>query len=516
MGDQNVDSATENEDEDDVPELRKKSDDPVEGLISTLRKSKTIRNSFNQTNVVERQVSQDLRHYVASLYDDPEIVSFLGGQDFTLLIEEYDQAKKDSISISETTQSGPTGPPPPPPGLILQDTPANRMVKLPWHTVRKEKIMDTVWENLPEVKINEEEIMKLFSVSRPITQGQKAEKILKIVNVLDMRRSNNINIALKRFKFLANIENADFDCFENENITKEEIEVLQKLFFLHPTIKEELIQIEEAVETYPDIPLGSAEQFLLNVKRVPNLKLKLSFYIFKLDYPAAEDVVSRSFKLLKVETESLKKNEQFSKLLSIVLETGRLFEKKEVGGFEIDFLGQLDQIKDPISKQTLLFHILKKLANSDPKFQVMTKANYQNLISISKYEFSIIGGAKEQEKFNIDKCLEEFEEECSMILESTWHGRAETFLKESLKRIVSMKRIQKMLLKDYSKFLDWLAIPSTNHADFGPDKWAGVMVKLVEDVDKNNREILSKPKQKGKSSSIKANLMQELKLKTSN
>ena len=106
-----------------------------------------------------------------------------------------------------------------------------------------------------------------------------------------------------------------------------------------------------------------------------------------------------------------------------------------------------------------------------------------------------------------------------MILESLPPGSyptVETFLKESLKRIVSMKMIHKMLLKDYSNFLAWLAIPPTNHSDFGPDKWAGLMVKLVEDIEKTKREILSKLKKKGNASAKKGNFMQELKLKMTN
>ena len=124
-----------------------------------------------------------------------------------------------------------------------------------------------------------------------------------------------------------------------------------EVIFSQPTVNDEISQIEEAVETYPDIPIGTAKQFLLDVKNVPNLKIKLRFYIFKIDFPAAEEYLRKTFTLFKNETEALKKNNQFLRLLSIVLETGRVFEKKEVNGFELDFLGQLDQIRDPISKK---------------------------------------------------------------------------------------------------------------------------------------------------------------------
>ena len=361
-----------------------------------------------------------------------------------------------------------------------------------------------------------EEIQKLFTVSKPDTTNKTVEeKVLTTVNVLDMRRSNNINIALKRYKHIANLKNLSFAYCGNTNLTKEEIEVIQKLYFSQPAINEEISQIEEAVEMYPDIPLGTAEQFLLDVKSVPNLKMKLRFYIFKIDFPGAEEFISRSFRLLKNETEELKKNNQFLKLLSIVLETGRVFEKKEVNGFELDFLGLLDQIKDPISKQTLLFHIIKKVSEKDPNFELMSDESYQNLQSIAKYDFNKNINAKDQEKFNIYSCLKEFEEESSIILENISqepNDELKSFVKSSMRKIVSLKKIHKLLLRDYAFFLNWLAIPASNHMDFTPDKWACLMVKLVDDIRKTNRQLASKPR-KWKTSAARGSFIQDLKRK---
>ena len=80
------DSTLDSDHEDEVPEIRKKPDDPIDGLISTLKISKSIRVSFNQAKVLERQVSLDIQQYISSIHDDPEINSSLGGHDFTDLI----------------------------------------------------------------------------------------------------------------------------------------------------------------------------------------------------------------------------------------------------------------------------------------------------------------------------------------------------------------------------------------------------------------------------------------------
>ena len=165
MADQNdsFDSTLDSDDEDVVPEMRKKLDDPIDGLISTLKISKSIRVSFNQANILERQVSVDIQQYITSLHNDPAIISSLGGHDFTDLIEE-NRANNAASSIRQASSPNggpPPPPPPPPPGMKLRAMPSNRMVKLNWNPVRKVTKGNTVWEKLPEAKIDREEIQEL-------------------------------------------------------------------------------------------------------------------------------------------------------------------------------------------------------------------------------------------------------------------------------------------------------------------------------------------------------------------
>ena len=102
-----------------------------------------------------------------------------------------------------------------------------------------------------------------------------------------------------------------------------------------------------------------------------------------------------------------------------------------------------------------------------------------------------------------------------MILENISqdaNDQLENFVKDSMRRIVSLKKIHKLLLRDYATFLNWLAIPATNHMDFTPDKWACLMVELVEDIRKTNRILTSKPR-KWKTSAAKGSFIHDLKRK---
>ena len=56
--------------------------------------------------------------------------------------------------------------------------------------------------------------------------------------------------------------------------------------------EEEKSKILEAQMANPDIPLGTAEQFLLTLSSVFELEARLHLWLFKLDYETLEQVCS--------------------------------------------------------------------------------------------------------------------------------------------------------------------------------------------------------------------------------
>ena len=54
--------------------------------------------------------------------------------------------------------------------------------------------------------------------------------------------------------------------------------------------EEEKTKILEAQMEHPDIPLGSAEQFLLTLSSISELQPRLELWAFKLDFDAVETV----------------------------------------------------------------------------------------------------------------------------------------------------------------------------------------------------------------------------------
>lgn len=66
---------------------------------------------------------------------------------------------------------------------------------------------------------------------------------------------------------------------------------LQKILTMIPT-EEEKQRIQEAQLVNPDIPLGSAEQFLLTLSSITELSARLQLWAFKMDYEVIEKVRS--------------------------------------------------------------------------------------------------------------------------------------------------------------------------------------------------------------------------------
>lgn len=63
----------------------------------------------------------------------------------------------------------------------------------------------------------------------------------------------------------------------------------QKLLTMIPT-EEEKQKIQEAQMANPDVPLGSAEQFLLTLSSISELSARLQLWAFKMDYEVTEKV----------------------------------------------------------------------------------------------------------------------------------------------------------------------------------------------------------------------------------
>jgi len=70
---------------------------------------------------------------------------------------------------------------------------------------------------------------------------------------------------------------------------------MQKILSTMMPTEEEKNKILEAQMSNSDVPLGSAEQFLLTLCSVSELSARLNLWAFKLDYESVESVCKYTF-----------------------------------------------------------------------------------------------------------------------------------------------------------------------------------------------------------------------------
>lgn len=178
---------------------------------------------------------------------------------------------------------------------------------------------------------------------------------------MDHKRSNAINIAMTKLPPPRAIKTAILK-MDSTIITREGIE---KILNMLPT-EEEKDKIQEAVLTNPELPLGSAEQFLLTLSSITELSSRLKLWAFKLDFENIEKEIAEPLMDLKLGIEILKENATFKCILSTLLSIGIFLNGQPVKGFQIEYLAKVPEVKDTVHKHSLLHHLCQMVTETTP------------------------------------------------------------------------------------------------------------------------------------------------------
>ena len=98
-------------------------------------------------------------------------------------------------------------------------------------------------------------------------------------------------------------------------------EGIEKLLTMLPS-EEEVSRIEEAQEVNPELPLGTAEQFLITLSSINGLEARLRLWAFKIDFEDLEKEICEPMADLKLGLDNLRKNATFRAILNVTLIIG--------------------------------------------------------------------------------------------------------------------------------------------------------------------------------------------------
>ncbi|XP_036000836.1 FH1/FH2 domain-containing protein 3 isoform X5 [Fundulus heteroclitus] len=388
----------------------------------------------------------------------------------------------------------------PPPSEPLLFNKKKKTIRLFWSEVRPTDCQyqdhkwsgDSFWSKVEPVKLDTAKLEHLFeSKSKEISVTKKtaADGKRQEIIVLDSKRSNAINIGLTVLPPPRTIKTAILN-FDEYALNKEGIE---KLLTMIPT-EEEKQRIQEAQLANPDVPLGSAEQFLLTLSSISELSARLQLWAFKMDYEATEKEVAEPLQDLKEGMEQLVKNKTLRYILSTLLSIGNFLNGVNAKGFELTYLEKVPEVKDTVHKQSLLHHACSAVVENFPE---------------STDLYSEIGAITRSAKVDFDQLQEnlcQMERRCKASwdhlkviakheMKPQLKQKMSDFLKDCAERIIILKIVHRRLINRFHSFLLYLGHPAYSVREISVNRFSKILSEFALEY-RTTRDRVLQQKQK--------------------
>ncbi|EFN75176.1 FH1/FH2 domain-containing protein 3, partial [Harpegnathos saltator] len=367
-----------------------------------------------------------------------------------------------------------------PPSLIAKKS--KKTVKLFWKEVRDDPNIlarldkhKMIWDELTPVAVDTQKLEHLFESRAKdlITKKQQEMNKNKEIIVLNHKRSNAINIGMTKLPPPRSIKTAILKM----DATIMNREGIEKLLTMLPT-KEEKSRIQEAQAANPDLPLGSAEQFLLTLTSISELPARLKLWAFKLDFENSEKEIADPLMDLKQGMETLRVNKTFRGILSTLLSIGIFLNGNEVKGFQLEYLVKVPEVKDTVHKHSLLHHLCHMVMEKFPD---------------STDLYSEIGAVTRASKIDFDELaanIAKLESECKaswdhLKLIAKHDGstmmkvKMSDFLADCAERIIVLGIVHRRIINRFRKFILWLGIPLHRVQDTKPNEFCRIVSEFA-------------------------------------
>lgn len=360
------------------------------------------------------------------------------------------------------------GIPPPPPVLSTIPPPAalsrksakvekKRTVRLFWKEASTitglTGSVKNVWNEIEDVNVDNDKYISLFTLKNKESTSNKkhASDKKQEVRVLDVQRSNAINIGLTVLPPPRTIKSAII-AMDEKALTKEQVE---KLLVMVPT-EDEINLIQDAMQS-STAPLGSAEKFLLTLSSISELEARLSLWSFKVDYDTLEKEVAEPLQDLKDAITELKSNKTLKVVLSVLRSIGNILNNTNAKGFDVSYLSKVPEVKDTMTKQSLLHHITECVLEN----HLDTTDLYSEFGAVTRTSRADFGVVEETLK-SLEKRCKSGWDYLKLIAKhgnkNNFNERISEFLIKSAHRIITLKIIYKRLINRFNSTLIYFGL----------------------------------------------------------
>ncbi|XP_069386795.1 FH1/FH2 domain-containing protein 1 isoform X3 [Paralichthys olivaceus] len=359
-------------------------------------------------------------------------------------------------------------PPPPPSSLAASTLKKKKTVKLFWRELKQADRPErcrfgrgTVWASLDKVAVDTARLEHLFeSKAKELHVAKKGPETKKSeILVLDSKRSNAINIGMTVLPAVHVIKTAILN-FDEFAISKEGIE---KILTMTPT-DEEKQRIQEAQLANPDVPLGTAEQFLCSLASISALTPRLQLWAFKLNYEALEKEIAEPLFDLKLGMEQLASNQTFRRILATLLAIGNFLNSSSAKGFELGYLEKVVEVKDTVHRQSLLHHTCSLVVENYPESSDV----YSEVPAITrsaKVDFELLAENLVQLERRCKASWDNLKVVTKHEMKAGLKNKMTDFLKDCTQRIIILKVVHRRVINRFHSFLLFLGQPSSSIRD---------------------------------------------------
>ncbi|XP_063735535.1 FH1/FH2 domain-containing protein 3 [Eleginops maclovinus] len=332
----------------------------------------------------------------------------------------------------------------------------NEVRPVDWQCKSHKFCKESLWSKLEPVKVDTSKLEQLFeskSKELPVTKKAVVDGKRQEIIVLDSKRSNAINIGLTVLPPPRTIKTAILN-FDEYALNKEGIE---KILTMIPT-EEEKQRIQEAQLVSPDIPLGSAEQFLLTLSSITELSARLQLWAFKMDYELIEKEVAEPLQDLKEGMDQLEKNKTLRYILTTLLAIGNFLNGTNAKGFELNYLEKVPEVKDTVHKQSLLHHacaiVVEKFPDSTDLYSEIGA-----ITRLTKVDFDQLQDNLAQMERRCKASWDHLKVIAKYEMKPALKQKMSDFLKECAERIIILKIVHRRILNRFHAFLLFLGHP---------------------------------------------------------
>ncbi|XP_016109330.1 FH1/FH2 domain-containing protein 3-like [Sinocyclocheilus grahami] len=375
-------------------------------------------------------------------------------------------------------------PPPPPCFSIQAPPPPQQQAEQPPLFQKRKKTIRLFWK---PVKLDTAKLEHLFeskSKEIPVTKKTAADGKRQEIIILDSKRSNSINIGLTVLPPPRTIKTAILS-FDEYALNKEGIE---KILTMIPT-EEETQKIQEAQLVNPDIPLGSAEQFLLTLSSISELSARLQLWAFKLDYEATEKEVAEPLQDLKEGMDQLEKNKTLRFILSTLLAIGNLLNGSNAKGFDLTYLEKVPEVKDTVHKQSLLHHVCSVVVENFPDGTDL----YSEIGAVTrsaKVDFDQLQETLAQMEWRCKASWDHLKVIAKHEMKPALKQKMSDFLKDCAERIIILKTVHRRIMSRFHWFLLFLGQPAYSAREVSVTRFSKLLSEFALEYRTTRERVL--------------------------